>query len=180
MSGYFLGEVRPFGGTFAPQGWTMCNGQLMAISQYTALFALIGTTYGGDGITTFGLPDLRGRAMIHQGTGLGLSPRTLGEISGTPNVTLLQGNLPVHMHSLNATATTATSPGPAGGNQLTGIPSASTGHLYVTQGTPAPTPDTLAGGACGPAGQSLPHENMMPSLTLTYIIALVGIFPTRN
>ena len=181
MSNYFLGEVRPFGGNFAPQGWTMCNGQLLAISQNTALFALIGTVYGGDGITTFGLPDLRGRAMIHQGTGLGLSPRTLGEIGGSTSVTLLQGNLPAHIHSLNATATTATSAGPAGGNMLTGIPSVSTGHLYVTQsGSPPPTPTTLAGNACGLAGQSLPHENMMPSLTLTYIIALVGIFPSRN
>ena len=179
MSNNFLGEIRPFGGNFAPSGWALCNGQAMSIAQYNALFALIGTTYGGDGVSTFALPNLQSCASIHQGTGVGLTPRTLGEVGGTPTVTLLQGNLPAHTHSLNATATAATAPTPAS-NMLTGIPTAAKGDLYVTWGSPAPTPAALAASACGTAGQSLPHENMMPSLAVSYIIALVGIFPSRN
>src|SRR5262249_4768157 len=136
--------------------------------QNTALFALLGTTYGGDGVTTFALPNLQGRLALHQGTGLGLSPRTLGEVGGTPTVTLLQGNLPVHTHSLNATTANATASAVAS-NLLMGQPTVTGGHLYVTQGgSPAPTPDVLSTQACGPAGQSLPHENMMPSLAVSY------------
>ena len=179
MSNMFIGEVRPFGGNFAPAGWALCNGQLLQIADNSALYALIGTTYGGDGQTTFGLPDLQGRVPLHQGQGTGLTSRTIGEKSGTPTVTLLQGNLPAHSHSLNATAANATSSTVAG-NLLPAKPTASNSHLYTNQGTTPPTPDTLAPTACGTAGQSQPHDNMMPTLTVTYIIALQGIFPSRN
>jgi microcystin-dependent protein len=152
----------------------------MSIAQNTALYAVIGTTYGGDGITTFALPNLQGRLALHQGTGLGLSPRTLGEIGGTPTVTLLQGNLPVHSHTLNATTANATVSVIAA-NMLMAQPTVTNGHLYVTQGgSPAPTPIALSAQACGSAGQSQPHENMMPSLAVSYVIALVGIFPSQN
>jgi microcystin-dependent protein len=179
MSNFFIGEVRPFAGPFAPANWTFCNGQLMSIAQNTTLFALLGTTYGGDGISTFALPNLQGRLALHQGTGLGLSPRTLGEIGGTPTVTLLQGNMPAHFHSLNATTANATAAS-VGPTLLPAKTVAANSHLYTTQGASAPTPEVLSGQACGTAGQSLPHENMMPSLALSYVISLVGIFPSRN
>ncbi|HEX4304003.1 MAG TPA: tail fiber protein [Rhizomicrobium sp.] len=174
----FLGEVRNFGGDYAPRNWAMCNGQLMSIAQNTALFSLLGTTFGGNGVTTFGLPNLQGTLAISQGNGPGLTPRTLGEVGGTEGVTLLQGNLPIHSHALNATTQTAAVGAPSTSVLPGTIPSP--GHLYITPGTPTPLQEVLPALACGIAGQSLPHDNMMPALVITFIIALSGIFPTRN
>ncbi len=112
MSDPYLGEIRMFGGNFAPQGWALCNGQLLAISQFDALFALLGTTYGGDGQVTFALPNLQGRVPVHQGSGQGLTPRVLGEIAGEETVTIIQNNMPAHSHGVNATTAAGSLPGP--------------------------------------------------------------------
>jgi microcystin-dependent protein len=175
----FLGEVRTFGGDYAPRNWAMCNGQQMSIAQNTALFSLLGTTYGGNGVTTFALPNLQGTLAISQGSGPGLTPRTLGEVGGTEQVTLLQANLPIHNHALNAT-TQAAGAGTVIGNTVLPATIPSPGTLYINPGSPTPTPEVFPAIACSIAGSSLPHDNMMPCLVITYIIALAGIFPTRN
>ncbi len=174
----FLGEVRTFAGDYAPRNWAMCNGQLLSIAQNTALFSLLGTTFGGNGVQTFALPNLQGTLAISQGSGPGLTPRTLGEVGGTEQVTLLQGNLPIHNHTLNATSQAAAVH--VVGNTVLPGTVASPGTLYINPGTPSPTPEVFPAITCGIAGQSLPHDNMMPALVITYIIALSGIFPTRN
>ena len=174
----FLGEVRTFAGDYAPRNWAMCNGQLLSIAQNTALFSLLGTTFGGNGVQTFALPNLQGTLAISQGSGPGLTPRTLGEVGGTEQVTLLQGNLPIHSHSLNATSQPAAVGNPS--NSVLPGTIASPGTLYINPGTPTPIPEVFPAITCGIAGQSLPHDNMMPALVITYIIALSGIFPTRN
>ncbi|OYY71823.1 phage tail protein [Sphingomonas sp. 28-63-12] len=178
MSEQFLGEVRMFGGNFAPTGWALCNGQLMSISQNSALFSLIGTTYGGDGVQTFGLPDMRGRLPISQGTGPGLTPRVIGERAGTENVTLLTGNLPAHQHPFNvynAPATTST-PGPT---VLPGVPTGA-GKIYTVPTNLPTTTDQYAPGAVTMTGNNQSHTNLMPALCVSFIIALQGIFPSRN
>jgi microcystin-dependent protein len=164
----FLGEIRLFPYNFAPRGWAFCNGQLLAISQNTALFSLLGTTYGGNGQTTFALPDLRGRFATSSGQGPGLSPRSLGEVAGAENVTLLQNQMPQHTHQLRATNGAATSSRPSGR-----YPAA--GGAYADSADAAMAADEL-----NPAGGSQPHENMPPYLVLNYCIALEGIFPSRN
>jgi microcystin-dependent protein len=174
MTDPFLAEVRMFGGNFAPTGWALCNGQLMSISQNTALFALLGTTYGGDGRVTFGLPNLMGSAPMQQGQGPGLSFRSLGEIGGEPAVTLLTSEMAAHTHVPNAYAGDGdqTSPGNAVWGQ-TGI---------GRQGTPlyAPTPNVMMNPmTTGITGGSQPHNNLPPYLCVTFIIALQGIFPQR-
>ena len=176
----YLGELRPFAGNFAPRNWAMANGQLLSIAQNSALFSLIGTTYGGNGVQNFALPNLQGALAINQGQGPGLTARTLGEIGGSENVTLLQGNLPIHSHTLNATTTPATT-NAVGPTVIPAMPPMAKAELYnATTGSPAPTPVALAPQACGITGGSLPHSNMMPALVITYIIALSGIFPSRN
>ena len=172
MATPFIGEIRMFGGNFAPQGWAFCNGQLLAISQYDALFALIGTTYGGDGVTTFGLPDLRGRIPIHMGTGTGLSPRALGESSGTETVTMDATQLPAHDHQFIGTTSSASAASPGGA--LVSTPSSV--DLYRPATVPA---SNMAAGAIGPAGGSQPHDNIQPFQCISFIIALEGIFPTQ-
>lgn len=173
MSTPFIGEIRMFGGNFAPQGWAFCNGQLLPIAQYDALFALIGTTYGGDGQTTFALPDLRGRIPIHAGQGAGLSNRTLGEISGVESVTLTVNQLPAHAHALLGSTDVSGQSSPAG-NVLA---QPSTIDLY----RPATVPSAaLSPNAITSAGGSQPHDNMGPFLCVTFIIALEGIFPSQN
>jgi microcystin-dependent protein len=178
MSNQYLGEVRPFAGNFAPVGWALCNGQLLSIADNTALYAVIGTIYGGDGVTTFALPDLQGRVAVHQGTGLGLTTRVMGEKAGEESVTLTTSTMPSHGHTLNATNTNATNALPASA-VLPATPTATNAKLYTTQG---PTPNILALSprACGLTGGSQPHENMMPSLAVTYIIAVQGVFPSQN
>src|SRR5436305_2487273 len=168
MADPFVAEIRIFGFNFAPTGWALCDGQLMPISQNTALFSLLGTTYGGDGKSTFALPNLQGSVPIQQGQGQGLSDYVLGQQSGTESVTLLQSEIPIHTHTLQASVRDATSRLP--GDQL--LAKGIGVQVYLT---PASTTQ-LAPQALSPAGGSLPHNNMMPYLTLNYCIALQGIF----
>jgi microcystin-dependent protein len=172
MGSPYIGEIRMFGGSFAPAGWAMCQGQLMPISQNDTLFNLIGTTYGGDGQETFGLPDCQGRVPVHQGTLAGGSTYQIGEKAGVETVTLNTNQLPTHNHSFlcttdNGTATTPT------GNIL-----AANGQLKNFSQFP-PTA-AMNGNALTPVGGSQPHENMMPYLCITFIVSLFGVFPTQN
>lgn len=171
MSDPFIGEIRMFAGNFAPVGWAFCDGQLQSIAENSALFALIGTIYGGDGQTTFALPDLRGRVPISQGSGPGLSLRTMGESVGVESVTLLQNQMPAHSHSQVASTSPASlSSGPAG------APATPSTNLYAGGNVDA----VMAPAAVSSAGGSQPHSNMAPYLALNFIIALYGIFPARN
>ena len=168
----FLAEIRMFGGNFAPRGWVFCNGQLLAIADWTAVFSLVGTTYGGNGTTTFGVPDLRGRVPVHPGTGLGLTNRTLGEMSGVENVTLLATNLPSHTHGLLPSTGTPDTASPASAFLPVG-----SSRIYAGAG---PAGGALATASLGPAGSSNPHTNMMPFAVTNYIMCVEGIFPSRN
>jgi microcystin-dependent protein len=172
MGDPFIAEIRIFSFNFPPRGWALCDGQLLAINQNQALFSLVGTTYGGNGVTTFGLPDLRGRAPLHTGQGPGLSNRVLGERAGEEGHTLLTGEIPAHTHP--ASASTAAGDVPAPANNLL---AAASSAIYAdgSTGLTSLNPGTIA-----PAGSSQPHENMEPSLTLSFCIALVGIFPPRE
>ena len=171
MSDPFVAEIRMFGFNFPPRGWAFCNGQLMPISQNTALFSLLGTFYGGDGKSTFALPDLQARAAIHQGQGPGLSQRFLGEESGTPFVTLLTSEMPGHSHNANCVT--------ALGNQQ--LPTGQTwaGNSTAKQYVNAAPNVNMAFQALAIAGGSLPHNNEMPYLTVNFCIALQGVFPAR-
>lgn len=175
MSQPFIGEIRPFGFNFPPRGWAACDGQLLSIASNTALFAILGTTYGGNGQTTFALPDLRGRAPVHFGNGAGLAPVTLGETGGVESVTLSSANLPSHGHAVMATAnlSTATSPADA-------VLGAKVGRPGVNFYAPATNLTALAPGAVGPDGSSGAHPNLQPSLVVNFCIATQGIFPSRN
>jgi microcystin-dependent protein len=173
MSDPFVAEIRIFAGNFPPTGWALCNGQLMPISQNTALFSLLGTTYGGDGKSTFALPDLQGRAPMHPGQGPGLSLRDLGEAAGQPAVTLLQTEMPFHSHAKSALTTPASAFAPS---NTTILARSVGGNAYVTGAPDA----ALAPGAIQPAGGGQPHNNMQPFLVLNFIIALQGIFPQRQ
>lgn len=172
MSEPFVGEIRMFAGNFAPRGWALCDGQLLAVSQNDALFSLLGTIYGGDGRTTFGLPDMRGRIPNHAGTGPGLSPRRLGEKSGAENVTLSVNELPSHNHDLLGTGDTADASTPAGN-----VPASST---TITRFTTANADNNLASSSMSNVGGSRDHTNLMPYLCVNFIIALVGIYPSRQ
>lgn len=171
MSEPFIGEIRMFAGNFAPRGWALCNGQLLAVAQNDALFSLLGTIYGGDGRTTFALPDLRGRVPVHYGTGPGLSPRRIGEKAGVERVTLTTAQLPPHTHPQGA-ATPAGNTSPIG--KLHGDTGTTT--LYAA-GAGASQMHASASQAVG-GGQ--PHDNLMPFTCVNFIIALFGIFPSRN
>jgi microcystin-dependent protein len=174
MAEPFLSELRIMSFNFAPKGWATCDGQIMPISQNTALFALVGTFYGGNGTSTFGLPNLQGSAPIHQGQGQGLSQYDLGQTGGSEAVTLLESEIPAHSHALQGTAGIANQNSP-GGNLL-GRPFGG-GSPYI-----APSGATvvlLSAQAVAPAGGSLPHNNMQPFLTLNFCIALQGVFPPR-
>ncbi len=172
MSEPFVGEIRMFAGNFAPRGWAFCDGQLLAVSQNDALFSLLGTIYGGDGRTTFGLPDLRGRIPLHQGTGPGLSARRLGSKGGAENVTLTTNQLASHTHDWNANTADATTAAPQGKVIAAGVGA----NLYrqVDQNT------SLASTTIANTGGSQRHTNLMPTLCINYIIALVGIYPSRQ
>ena len=174
MAQPFVGQVIAVGFNFAPQGWHVCDGSLLPISQYTALFSLLGTNFGGDGQTTFGLPDLRGRAALGAGQGTGLQPYTLGQNGGVESVSLTSGQVGSHTHALSAAAT-ATTPTPSSSVVL-GTPDATT-PIYATSGTAAAL---TANAVASSAGGGLPHENRQPSLTMTYIISLFGVFPSRS
>jgi microcystin-dependent protein len=168
MADPFVAEIRIFPFTFPPKGWAFCNGQLIPISQNTALFALLGTTYGGDGKSTFALPDLEGSAAMHPGQGSGLSLRDLGEIGGAETVTLLQSEIPFHTHVVNTSNDDGNNTNPS--NRYFGRGNA----LYGTGPLGQMALQTIA-----PAGGSLPHNNMQPYLTLNFNIALQGVFPQR-
>ena len=175
MTDPFLAEIRMFGGNFAPTGWALCNGQLMAISQNTALFSLLGTTYGGDGRVTFGLPNLMGAAPMQQGQGAGLSERWLGETGGVPNVTLLSTEMPAHSHRPNALD--------AGGEASTPDnavwASAMSGRVGTNMYSTAAPNQMMNPMTTGVTGGSQAHNNMPPYLCVSFIIALQGIFPQR-
>jgi len=179
MSSSFLGEIRLAGFTFAPRGWALCNGQLLPLSQNTALFSLLGTTYGGDGRTDFALPDFRGRLPLGMGQGLGLSSYTIGQIGGNENVTLNVTQIPQHSHLFNVTTVNATAAAP-GSTLLPAVPTASNASLYATVSSPALETQALAPQSCGSTGGSQPHANIMPCLCVSFIIALQGIFPSRS
>ncbi len=172
MSEPFIAEIRIFAGNFAPRSWAFCDGQLLPIAQNTALFSLIGTTYGGDGRTTFGLPELRGRLPLHVGTGPGLSPRALGSKGGTETETITEAQLPSHTHTMQGSSTIANQANPQGRV----VAESSTFDLYQS-GAPgadmSPDAVTAVGG-----GQS--HNNLMPFLCINFIIALFGVFPSRS
>ncbi|MGA2750419.1 MAG: tail fiber protein [Verrucomicrobiota bacterium] len=174
MSQPFLGEIRMFAGNFAPIGWALCNGQTMPISQNTALFSILGTTFGGNGTTTFNLPDLQGRVPVNQGTGAGLSSYLLGQTGGTESTTLLIGNMPSHNHLVQCNT--------GGGNQAS--PSANLPAVEST-GTSLDFSDAGANATMNPAmiqsaGSGTPINNIQPYLCVNFIIALEGIFPSRN
>ncbi|NRR31889.1 phage tail protein [Oxalobacteraceae bacterium] len=178
MSNPYIGEIRMFGGNFPPYGWAFCDGSLQAISENDALFNLLGTTYGGDGVETFGLPDLRGRVPVHIG-GLNGNQYQLGEKAGTENVTLTSATIPAHSHAMSASTA---APLPA-----TGPVDLSSGAYVPASPLPKPklynneAPDTqLSGGSISAAGGSIAHDNMAPFQAVNFIIALYGIFPSPN
>jgi microcystin-dependent protein len=168
----FVGEIRMFGFNFPPQGWALCDGQLLSISQNAALFSLLGTTYGGDGESTFALPDLRSRVPVSQGQGDGLSSYAEGQAGGTETVTLAAAQMPAHTHAVNASSSPAASERPAGR-----VLARSPDHSYI----PEPDTDTVMNAKMiGAAGNSQPHDNIQPYLALNFCIALQGVFPARE
>lgn len=185
MSEPFIGQIQPYAFNFAPRGWALCDGQLLPISSNSALFSLIGTTYGGDGKTTFALPDLRGRSPMHQGHGPGLSARKIGQKAGTEYDTLTVAQMPSHNHSVSVTATlransqAADHPDPAN-NTLSFV--AATRDVYNTQDPDVDmhSGSVVASGTVSNNGGSQPFPIMQPYLVINYCIALVGIFPSRS
>jgi microcystin-dependent protein len=164
-----LGEIIMFGGTFAPRGWALCNGQLLAIGDNSSLFALLGTTYGGDGRTTFGLPDLRGRMPLHQGSGPGLTQRNLGQRNGTENHTLSIPEMPSHGHSIGVSSAVGNAKMP--NDNLLAQSNDGENNFTTGEADGEMTTENLGGGQG--------HNNMPPFLAVNFIIALVGVFPSR-
>jgi len=175
MADQFVAEIRIFPFNFAPQGWAFCNGQILPISQNTALFSLLGTTYGGDGRTNFALPDMMGNAPMHPGQGPGLSLHDLGETAGSETVTLIASELPSHNHNLGAQTNPLSAVASPAGATLTRPAS---GNIFF--GSAGPFAAAMSPSALSPAGSDFPHNNMQPYLTLNYCIALQGIFPPRS
>lgn len=169
MAQPYVGEIRMFGGNFAPAGWMFCEGQLLPISENETLFQLIGTTYGGDGESTFALPDLRGRIPIHMGTGPSGTTYQLGETGGVESVTLTVNQIPVHSHALLAAGVVANDPNPAGN-----VPAESSAVALYQSGAPS----AAMANSIGLVGGSQPHENLQPFLCVNFIISLFGIFPS--
>jgi microcystin-dependent protein len=168
----YVGEIMLFASNFAPRGWVECDGRLLDIASYEALFNVIGTTYGGDGFNTFGVPDLRGRCIISQGTGSGLSTRVIGQTLGTESVALTVNQLPAHTHTVFATSTAADAPTPT-----QRLPALAESPAYAAaSGTLAELPI----GAVTPSGDAQPHSNRQPSLAMVYCIAVEGIFPSPS
>ncbi|HZS39487.1 MAG TPA: tail fiber protein [Polyangia bacterium] len=177
MADPYIGEIRMFGGNFAPVGWLMCQGQLAAISQYQALFNLIGTTYGGDGSTTFGIPDLQGRVANHQGTLTGGGTYALGQKAGSESITLTSQQVASHSHQVNATTAVGNVTQPGSNTLLAATPNAAS-VLYIPPAGAGPTPmDPKVIGSSTGGGQ--PHENRQPFLCISFIIATDGIYPTQ-
>ena len=177
MADPFLGEIIMFGGNFAPRGWALCDGQRLPISQNSALFSLLGTTYGGDGRTDFALPDLRGRVPMHAGTGPGLSSRALGAKGGVENVTLTVSQIPTHNHTITVPISEET----ADQNSPSGNYLAEPENDPIYHDTAATGPgNTLGGAIASNTGGGQDHDNMQPWLTVNFIIALQGVFPSRS
>lgn len=174
MADPFVAEIRIFPFNFAPRGWAFCDGQLMPLSQNTALFSLLGTTYGGNGKSNFALPDLQGRAPMHPGQGPGLSLHDLGETGGSETVTLLESEIPAHAHTLRAAVDPANVQIPTSTVSLT----RSSGGSAYNPSNSGLVP--MAGQTIAPTGGDQPHNNMMPYLTLNFCIALQGVFPPRT
>jgi microcystin-dependent protein len=172
MADPFVAEIRIFGFNFAPKGWSLCQGQLLPISQNTALFSLLGTTYGGDGKVSFGLPNLQGSAPMFWGQGPGLSYHDLGEMSGTENITLLQSEMPSHNHRVGVVSDLATSGGTPGPQSYLAVANITT---YNTLASTVMSPNQLS-----ITGGSLPHNNMQPYLTMNFCIAMQGVYPPRS
>ena len=171
MSEPFIGEIRMFAGNFAPRGWALCDGQLLSISEYSALFSLLGTIYGGDGRTTFGLPELRGRVPMHSGSGPGLTPRSQGQRSGSEQLTLTIQNMPAHTHRLSGVDAEGDQKTPAGG-----LPARTEDNVYASGGTGA----LMSEGVVQTSGGGQPVNIVQPFLCVQYIIALQGTYPSRN
>jgi microcystin-dependent protein len=179
MSEPFIGEIIMFAGNFAPRGWALCQGQILSIAQNTALFSILGTTYGGNGQTTFALPDLRGRVPLGQGQGPGLSPYVLGQLAGTENTTLLQSQMPAHNHLITANEGNGTAQAPANG--FLSAPVVPTqGNAAVSAYRNSSDGTTLAPTSLSISGGNQPFSNLQPYLCINFIIALEGIFPSRN
>ena len=174
MSTPYLGEIRSFPFNFAPTGWATCSGQLLPISQNIALFSLLGTTYGGDGITTFALPDLQGLVAVSYGNGAGLSPYNLGQAGGEENVTLTSQQMPSHTHAAQCVNAKANKPNPVG--NVWAQDAAGTTAEYSS----SPPNAVMAAAAISPVGGGQAHDNLQPYLALNYCIALEGIYPSRN
>lgn len=172
MADPFVAEIRIFPFNFAPRGWAWCDGQLMPLSQNTALFSLLGTTYGGNGKSNFALPDLQGRAPMHPGQGPGLSLHDLGETGGSETVTLLESEIPSHSHAMRASQADGLEGTPAGQDAATGIGV----NMYAAPGAIV----QMSGQALAPAGGDQPHNNLQPFLTFYFCIALQGVFPPRG
>lgn len=170
----YIGDVRLFAGNFAPVGWVLCNGALLSISENDALYALIGTTFGGDGVTTFAVPDLRGRVPVGQGTGPGLTTRTIGETFGVESVTLLTPQIPAHNHSFNASTAAATAAVP------TANVFAQPTDLVYTEVPTQPDAQTTNAASVQSSGGTQPHDNIMSTTAINYIMCAQGVFPSRN
>jgi len=176
MSSPFIGEIRMFAGNFAPRNWAFCSGQILPISQNTALFSILGTTYGGNGTTNFALPNLQGMAPLGAGDGAGLTPRTIGDTGGETSVTLLANEMPSHNHGVNASSSVGNQVEPTNG--VWSVAGAGRGEkMYATSAGPGANMNPQA---IAPAGGGAPHNNLPPYLTLNFIIALYGVFPSRN
>ncbi|MCW2796406.1 tail fiber protein [Nocardioides sp.] len=176
MTDQFIGEVRMFGGNFAPQGWALCNGQLLPITQNTALFSLLGTFYGGNGQTTFALPNLQARFPVHAGNGPGLTPVELGESGGAATATITGQTMPAHRHPPQAVSGPGSTNSPAGAVWAQAHQGRAGDQIYATAGTTT----NMALTALGPTGTGQPHNNMPPFLVVNFIIALQGIYPQRG
>jgi microcystin-dependent protein len=173
----FVAEIRIFPFNFAPKGWAFCDGQILSISQNTALFSLLGTTYGGDGRVTFALPNLQGSAPVNSGQGPGLTQRDLGEIAGETDVTVLVSQMPQHSHHVNCATSAANNPNPVGNIWATAGTRGAAVNLYSATPGSSPVMNPVASGLFG-SGQ--PHNNLPPYLTLNFCIALQGVFPPRG
>jgi microcystin-dependent protein len=177
MNPSFIGAIYIFGGNFAINGFALCQGQLMSISENDTLYSLIGTNFGGDGVQTFGLPDLRGRVAIGQGQGSGLSPYVIGQLSGTENVTLTTNTMPSHTHLINASSSAATTSAATTSSYLAVTVSGTTPETFYNT---AAANATLSNSTIGNAGSSIPVSIIQPITAMNYVISLFGIFPSRN
>jgi len=180
----YVGEIRAFAGNFAPASWAICDGRLLSIADYSTLFTLIGTTYGGDGQTTFALPDLRGRLLVSQGRALSGTTYSLGLNGGTESVTILQSTMPSHSHAFNVSTQSGTTVNASNNFLAAPVDPTATNpqivEFYVPNSAPGISIHTLKANSLTTSGGSQPHENRMPYLTISYIVSLFGVFPSSN